>query len=414
MSDIVLGAGIVGTSIALHLQARGRDVVLLDKGTPGAGTSYGNAGLIERSDLMPRAFPRQLAQIAHYAMGTDMRMQMDRMFMLSLAPWLAQYWWHSAPRRVAAIARDIEPLFIHCLDALKELMQEADALHLLRDDGWLSLFQQGSLDQAVMQGVTRARDRGMTVDVLGTEEIQAREPALQKKFANAVHWRDAASLSDPGELTRLLVALFVQRGGAVARGDAATLLRKGNGWSVRGAEGDIAGKNAVVALGPWAGDLTQRLGYRFPLAVKRGYHMHYELPEEQRPRLPIIDMDHGFVLSPMAGGMRLTTAIEFAHRDARPNPRQLWRAEPLARQIIPFGDRLDEKPWLGSRPFTADMRPIIGPAPRHKGLWFAFGHAHHGLTLSAITGRLLAEQMTGEKPFLPLAPFFPSRFERAG
>ena len=56
------------------------------------------------------------------------------------------------------------------------------------------------------------------------------------------------------------------------------------------------------------------------------------------------------------------------------------------------------------------MLPIIGPAPRHKGLWFAFGHAHHGLTLSAVTGRLLTEMMTGQTPFTDPTPYAAERF----
>ena len=56
------------------------------------------------------------------------------------------------------------------------------------------------------------------------------------------------------------------------------------------------------------------------------------------------------------------------------------------------------------------MRPVIGPAPRHPGLWFAFGHAHHGFTLGPATGRLVAEMMTGDTPFADPAPFRAERF----
>ena len=81
---------------------------------------------------------------------------------------------------------------------------------------------------------------------------------------------------------------------------------------------------------------------------------------------------------------------------APPTPVQIIRTEPRAREIFPLGHRVDAEPWLGRRPCLPDMRPVIGPAGRHKGLWFAFGHAHHGLTLGPATGRLLAEMMTGE------------------
>ena len=89
---------------------------------------------------------------------------------------------------------------------------------------------------------------------------------------------------------------------------------------------------------------------------------------------------------------------------------QIDRCEPLARKLAPLGDRLDPTPWMGARPCLPDMLPVLGPAPAHKGLWFNFGHAHHGLTLGPVTGRLLAEMMTGESPSIDPRPYRADRF----
>ena len=109
--------------------------------------------------------------------------------------------------------------------------------------------------------------------------------------------------------------------------------------------------------------------------------------------------------------VRLTTGVELADRDAPKTPVQLMRAEPVARTLFPLGERVDDEPWMGRRPCTPDMMPIIGPAPRHKTMWFAFGHAHHGLTLGAVTVRLIASMMTGEEPFVDVTPFRADRFD---
>lgn len=408
--DIVLGAGIVGTSVALHLQARGRDVALIDRAAPGSGTSMGNAGLIERTDMMPRAFPRAFGEIAQYALGTDIRVQFDWPFMPRLAPWLFSYWRNSAPKPLARIADEIGPLFIHSLAEYQSLLAAAGLEDSLRHDGWLHLFRDGDLPPSMHEGIARARDAGMTVDVLTPDAIAEREPALKQRFAAGVHWRDSASIADPGGMTAGLAAHFAKKGGTLVTADAATLRQQGAGWQVDTPDGPLSGENAVIALGPWAGDLARRLGYRFPLGVKRGYHMHYAPDPANTPTLPIIDVANGYVVNPMTRGLRLTTAIEFAPRDAAPHPRQLARAEPLARQILPLGDRVDAAPWMGARPCTSDMKPIMGPAPRHKGLWFACGHAHHGLTLGPVSGRLVAELICGETPVVPHTPFLPARF----
>lgn len=96
--------------------------------------------------------------------------------------------------------------------------------------------------------------------------------------------------------------------------------------------------------------------------------------------------------------------------DRANNETQIDGTKAVAQQLIALGDRLDPDPWLGARPCTPDMKPIIGRAPNHPNLWFAFGHAHHGLTLGAVTGRLLAEQIMGETPFVDALPFSAERF----
>src|SRR5262249_7327864 len=147
-----------------------------------------------------------------------------------------------------------------------------------------------------------------------------------------------------------------------------------------------------------SGLVFRRFGYRIPLAVKRGYHRHYRLEDGHALDHSVVDEEAGYVLAPMSRGVRLTTGIEFASPKAPPMTMQIDRAERIARRLLPLGDAVEETPWLGLRPCLPDMRPVIGKAPRHAGLWFNFGHAHHGLTLGPVTGRLLASLMTGGEP----------------
>jgi D-amino-acid dehydrogenase len=112
----------------------------------------------------------------------------------------------------------------------------------------------------------------------------------------------------------------------------------------------------------------------------------------------------------MSGGIRLTTGAEFARHEARPTPVQLGKVEPLARALFPLGDRVEIAPWLGARPCLPDMLPMIGALPGHSGLWIDSGHHHLGLTLGPVTGRLLAEMMTGQAPFTDPRPYRADRF----
>ncbi len=408
---IVLGAGIVGVSVAVHLARRGRSVVLVDRGAPGAGTSFGNAGLIQRESVYPYAFPRDPRVILHYAtnLSTEVRYQVSAL--PGLVPFIARFWFHSAPARHSAIAHLYAPLIARSISEHADLIAAANAEHLIRKNGWLIVFRtEGARDQAVAEAGHVSAEFGVSYDALTGAGLAGVEPDLAPGLAGALHWRDPWSVTDPSALVTAYAGLFRTLGGHLATGDAATLARTGSGWQVTATEGPVEAKDVVVALGPWADVVTRRLGYRLPLAVKRGYHMHYAAKGAARLSHTVLDAEGGYLLAPMDRGIRLTTGVEFARRDAPPTPIQLARAEPKARALFPLGETLDAEPWMGMRPCTPDMMPVIGRAPRHAGMWFAFGHAHHGLTLGPVTGRMIAEMIVGERPVVDPHPYRPERF----
>jgi D-amino-acid dehydrogenase len=251
---------------------------------------------------------------------------------------------------------------------------------------------------------------GLEYRTLDRDGLQREEPHLAPVLTGALHWVEPVAVDDPQGLALAYLALFESRGGRLLQGNAASLARSGSAWSVRTGDGNVEARDAVIALGPWADTLTRALGYDLPLAVKRGYHMHYRAVGHAKLNHPVLDHERGYFLAPMRRGIRLTTGAEFARRDAIKTPVQLGRAEPIARDLFPLAERLDTEPWMGARPCTPDMLPIIGPAPRHANLWFAFGHAHHGLTLGPVTGRLIADLVTGEPPFVDVHPYRVDRF----
>ena len=133
-------------------------------------------------------------------------------------------------------------------------------------------------------------------------------------------------------------------------GGARSLRQDGGGWRVDTADGPLRAREAVVALGPWSTDVLRPLGYRVPMAVKRGYHQHFALERGAALTRPVADIDNGFVMTPMTLGLRLTTGAEFASRDAPPTPVQIGRVRALAGQLVPLGAAVEAQPWMGCRP----------------------------------------------------------------
>lgn len=407
----VLGAGIVGICTALHLQKRGRATVLLDRRGACEETSFGNAGLIQREAVYPYGFPHGFGALARYALNRTIDAHYHLAALPALAPFLWQYWKHSCPARHAQIARRYARLIEHCVAEHDRLAAEADATGLIRRTGWMRLFRtERERDARLAEAERWKREFGLEFRALDARALRGEEPFLAPVLVGALHWTEATTVADPQALALAYLRRFERLGGRFIQGEAATLEQRASGWRLASAAGPIEAGAAVIALGPWADVLTRALGYRLPLAVKRGYHMHYREAGEARLNHPVLDSEYGYCLAPMRRGVRLTTGAEFALRDAPKTPVQLARAEPIARRLFPLGERLDAEPWLGARPCTPDMMPIIGPAPRHANLWFAFGHAHHGLTLGPVTGRLIAEMITGEPPFTDPAPFRADRF----
>lgn len=408
---LVLGAGIVGVSIALHLQARGRKVALIDRKPPGRETSYGNAGLIERSSVIPYPFPRDLSLLLPYAFNRRTEVRYHLRQLPRVARWLAHYWRDSSPRRVAAVAAQMLPLIERSVLEHDALADASGAHRYFRRTGWIECMRDEKSFQRAIADAENLAPYGLRHRVLDAEALHKEEPSLGRVLAGAIHWQDPVTVSDPGAVTQAYANLYRDRGGEFLFGDAATLSQDGSAWSVRTDGGAIHAPDAVIALGPWSCGLLRPLGYRIPLAVKRGYHRHFSLSDGAVLEHPVVDVEHGYVLSPMVQGVRLTTGVEFAHRDASPTPVQLERATAMARQLLPLGPPVESDPWMGSRPCLPDMRPVIGPAARHAGLWMAFGHCHHGFTLGPVTGRLMADLMTGTDPGFDANPFLPARFD---
>ena len=409
---IVLGAGIVGVATALHLAKRGLAVALIDRRGPGEETSYGNTGIIEGNTVFPPAFPRGLARLADIAFKRAPEANYHLGFLPRIAPWLMAFRAASQPERLAETARLMRPLFRRAVAEHEELMAEAGAAHLMRKTGWLKLYRRDASFAATAREREIAEHFGIAIRVLDPEGARALEPSLNPVFRHALNMEGATSISDPLALTRAYAKRFSALGGIILTGDARALHRAGTRWRIDTAEGPVDAAEAVVALGPWSPDLLGSLGIKLPMAVKRGYHRHFHPHGNASLARPILDADNGYCLTPMQQGIRLTTGAEFADRDAAPTPVQFDRLLPAARELFPLGEAVEAKPWMGSRPCFADSRPVIGPAPGQAGLWLAFGHAHWGLTLAAITGRLVADLVSKTAPVVDPAPYAAERFRR--
>ncbi|MBM3361822.1 MAG: FAD-binding oxidoreductase [Betaproteobacteria bacterium] len=405
---VVIGAGMVGTSTAWHLRRRGHEVVLIDRGEPGQATSFGNAGLVQREAAEPYPFPREWAKIWQVATGQGFDIVWRASALPHVLTRVLAYAWHSRSDRHARLSRSYGALIAACITEHEALVRSAGAQDLIDTGGYRKIFRTAAAFERAAQDAERlARAWGIDNRVEDGAVLAQREPGLQQSLAGAIHHASTWSVLDPGALVQRYAADFLAQGGQFLRAEVQALQPKAQGWSLRTSQGLVQAHEVVVAQGPWSQDLLKPLEYRFPMFVKRGYHQHYE--GAHRLKGPVFDAQKGYLLVPMRAGLRLTTGAELALRDAAPQPTQLAQAEACARALVTLGRPSALPAWMGSRPCMPDMLPVMGPAPRHRGLWFNFGHGHQGFTLGPVAGRLLAEMVSGEPGFLDPAPYAATR-----
>ena len=412
-SVVVLGAGMVGVSCALALQQKGWQVTLIDRLAPGRETSYGNAGVMARSSLMPFNHPGLWAALPRLLRNRSAQFRYSPRFLVRNAGWALGFVAHARQQSFDETTTALDALIRLSTAQHTAWLGEAGAQHRLRDNGWLFLYRTAE----GLAGSARAMDAyarfGVATDTLDRLALSALEPHLKPVFERALWIKDSASVDNPGAVVDAYASLFVALGGTIERAELADLSRQGGHWQARDATGRAwSAAHVVIALGPWSKAFLAPLGIAVPMAFERGYHMHYAAQPGAVLNRPVYDTGGAYVLSPMEQGLRLTTGVELTARDAPPDTVQLDLAEQAAHAAFPMGGRLEPQPWLGRRPTLPDSRPAIGELAAHPGLWCAFGHQHIGFSTGPGTAGLLAALMDGSTPPIDAAPFRPGRFIR--
>lgn len=408
---IVIGAGIVGTSIAWHLQKNDSQVLLIDKKPPGEETSYGNAGIITREAVNTKPFPRSFAEISRILpnRSTDIRYRWSAIYRLQRP--LLQYWINSSPKKVQEIDEEWATLIQHCTDEHDSMIKASGAGELVSKIGWIELHRKSNSFEKSINKALKAADKGVEYQVLSLAELQQLEPNVNfTDYVGGIHWQNSWQIKNPSSLVKAYARNFEAMAGQINQLTVKSIIQTEEGWQVVTDSGIHSCQNLVIAAGPWSDDLIKPLGYDIPLFPMRGYHQHFEFTDKNSFSHSLFDVEKGFVMGAMDQGIRITTGAEMAMSDDPKNFNQLESVLTYARKVLPLEVAVESEAWCGTRPCLPDMKPVIGPASKHDNLWFAFGHAHQGMTLGPVTGRLIEEMINGKPLFIDAQPFSVERF----
>jgi D-amino-acid dehydrogenase len=405
---IVLGAGIVGVSAAYAARQRGLSVVLVDRREPGRETSYGNAGILSSGSISPLNRPSLWTALPKYLTNLHPALRWDPLWSMRNAGWLIRFLANATPSQTRPRAVALHGLIGASLKLHRDWIVKAGAAQRIRETGWLKAWRSDAVTAAQAEQAVLA-EFGIGSELLDRQGISALEPNILPTYRVGLLHTDTASVDSPGAVVGAYARMFAGAGGELRRSEIRSMMPDGDGWRVALSDGAIAARHVVVALGPWSADLLRPLGYRVPLAFERGYHQEFK-PNPGRALLrPIHDAEGAFLMTPMEQGIRITSGVELTARDAPSSFAQLDAVVPMARSVVEFGEAVGQ-PWRGARPTLPDSLPMIGPAPRHSGLWLAFGHQHIGFTTGPATGLAIAAMIGGVPPPFDATAFSPGRY----
>lgn len=405
---IVVGAGVVGLSAALALQARGLRVRVVDREGPAAGASAGNAGAFAFTDILPLASPRIIRQAPRWLLDPLGPLTVPPAYAHRIAPWMWRFWRASGAAQVRASTVAQAALMDHSRASLESFLTREGLLGMLKREGQIQAYEGEAEFRASLPGWQVRAEHGIAFRHLEGEAIAEVQPGLAPRFTHATFTPGWWSISDPRDYTLALAERVRAGGGEIVRAEATALVPGG----VETSAGMMAGPRVVLAAGAFSHRLARTAGARIPLETERGYNT--TLPADAFDlRVQVTFGGHGFVVSRLASGVRVGGAVELGGLDRPPNFARADAMLTKAARFLPGLKTTGGTRWMGFRPSLPDSLPAIGPLAGRPDVICAFGHGHLGLTQSAGTAEIVADLLTGRAPPLDLAPFSPARFAKA-
>jgi glycine/D-amino acid oxidase-like deaminating enzyme len=404
----IIGAGVIGAACAFALARAGRQVLLIDRAAPGeGGASFGNAGHIATELLEPLPSPALLFNFWRLLTAFDGPLHIPLRRIPALAPWMLRFGSFAFRQRANTV--HLAPFVRPAVDALEQLVRDIDRPDLLKRHGHYELWLgHGARRRAAAQARRMARLEVPT-EPAPAALLEAAKQASQAGAIAGLWFPKCAHVIDPLELVRALTLAAQQLGAQVARRNVRTLVPRGNTLEIMSGSDSVIVDAVLICAGAWSAPLLQPYGLRIPLESARGYHV--EMPGAAALiDAPILYQDQSTFVTPMAGRLRSTSFMEFAGCDEPPDARHPAQ---LRRTLIALGYPANalQASWVGPRPVLPDYLPAIGRIANTDNVFYAFGHQHLGLTLSAVTAQAVVDLVAGRPAPAHIAAFDLRRFD---
>ena len=406
---IVVGAGMNGISAAIWLQRAGHQVILMDKGKPGMGASFGNAGLIAQWAVTPVTTPDLWRHIPGYLLNPNKAFFLKWGYLPRLAPWLTRFLSHANDGDTRRISAALRPILCDAVDQHKSLVHGTGVEKWIAESKFSYAYKtRKDFEDDALSWELKAL-AGFRPTVLTGPDVRDEEPILGPAYQCLAVLDGHGHITNPGQYIQELTDHFVASGGRFIETEVLDIIRdNGRVMAIETTQGSFPCSHAVLTAGIWSKELMAKLGLKVPLETERGYHVTYENPSEM-PRNPMMITSGKFGVNPMSTGLRCAGTVELGDHHAGPSKSPLRLIRKYVKEAFPNLTYSGTQEWMGFRPSTPDSLPLIGELDR-SGIFLGFGHQHVGLTAGPKTGRLIAQMIDGTSPNIDMSPYTPDRF----
>ena len=409
---LIIGAGVIGLSSALHCARKGHRVTVLERnGAQRDGCSFGNAGMIVPSHFVPLAAPGMVK------LGLKMMWNPESPFYIKprlngeLFDWAFKFWRASNTGHVRCSAPLLRDLSFASRAMFEEFAAQNEIGLVTRGLLMLCKTQHGLDEEAKF--AAQANALGVPAEVLDAKQVAKLDPGVTMDVAGAVYFPKDAHFT-PDRYIAALQSQAEKLGVAFKWNTEVTGLKAAAGKisSVQTFHGEFSADEIILCGGSWSPVIARELGLKIPIQAGKGYSLTLAQPREL-PRLCSIFKEASMAITPMGSSLRFGGTMEIAGLNEDINPvrvRGIIKAVPKYFPKFTPEDFASIQPWRGLRPCSPDGLPYLGRTAKFSNLILATGHAMMGMSLSPITGQIVGEIVSGEKPAFDLSLLSPDRY----
>ena len=407
---IVIGGGIIGLSIAEKLNHEGMQVTIIEKEKIAAGASYGNAAGFAFSEIMPLASPATIKKSIGWFLDPEGPFAVVPKDLPKTLGWLIRFALSARSSMYKNSTETLSNMMNFEKQTLKRFHHRTGLDSMVTNKGALYLYEKESQFEADLLNWKFREQHGIEFETYKGDALHEFQSDLSANVIAGIYVPSYPMVTNPNDYCQAIHQLN-QNNGVEVLYEAVESIQHGNKPSVILKNGlEINADKIILASGPWSATLTEKLGDKVSLVGERGYNTTF--PKSALPNLErtLFFPAHGFVMTPLADGIRVGGASEIASLDRASNFKRSKNMLTKALRFIPNLRTEDGKEWMGMRPTMPDTLPVISRSKHSDDIIYAFGHGHLGLTLASSTAQLVSDIINGNKPEIDIRALRVDRF----